>query len=108
MTIEDFIAAMPNVELHVHLEGSIRPQTLLGLAKRNRVALPAETVEDLQSWYRFTDFPHFIDIYATVVSCVHTPDDIELITREFLLGQKAQNILHSEVTYTPFPLYHDR
>jgi aminodeoxyfutalosine deaminase len=108
MTIDDFISAMPKVELHVHLEGSIRPQTLLRLAAQNKVSLPARTVEDLQAWYRFTDFPHFIDVYATMVSCIRGPDDIELITREFLLGQKAQNVLHSEVTYTPFPIYRDR
>jgi adenosine deaminase len=107
MSIDDFIAAMPKVELHVHLEGSIRPQTLLALAKRHGVSLPARTVEGLQSWYQFTDFTHFIEVYATTVSCLRSADDIELITREFLLGQKAQNILHSEVTYTPFPLYHD-
>src|SRR5436305_484210 len=108
MIIDDFIAAMPKVELHVHLEGSIRPETLLDLAGRNGVSLPASTVEGLQSWYRFTDFPHFIVVYATVVSCLQSADDIELITREFLLGQKSQNVLHSEVTYTPFPLYRDR
>src|SRR2546430_16057185 len=99
---------MPKIELHVHLEGSIQPQTLLDLAERNRVQLPARTVEGLQSWYRFTDFAHFITVYATTVSCLRGPDDIELITREFLTGQKAQNVLHSEVTYTPFPLYRDR
>jgi adenosine deaminase len=108
MTIEEFIAAMPKVELHVHLEGSIRPQTLLALAKHHGVSLPADSVEDLQSWYRFTDFAHFIDVYATTVSCLRSADDVELITREVLLGQKAQNIMHSEVTYTPFPLYRDR
>ena len=64
MTMDDFIAAMPKVELHVHLEGSIQPQTLLDLAERNRVQLPARTVEGLQSWYRFTDFAHFITVYA--------------------------------------------
>jgi adenosine deaminase len=108
MTIEDFIAAMPKVELHVHLEGSIRPQTLLDLAARNGGSLPGSTAEDLQSWYHFTDFQHFIEVYATTVSCLRSPEDIELITREFLVNQKAQNILHSEVTYTPFPLYRDR
>src|SRR2546425_5061526 len=108
MTLEDFIAAMPKVELHVHLEGSIRPQTLLELAGRNGISLPAGKVEDLQSWYRFTDFTHFIEIYAAIVSCLRGADDIELITHEFLLERKEQNILHSEVTYTPFPLYRDR
>src|SRR5690348_3588933 len=100
MTVNDFIAAMPKVELHVHLEGSIHPQTLLGLAQRNGVSLPGNSVEELQSWYRFTNFFHFMEVYATTVSCLRSPDDIELITREFLLRQKAQNILHSEVTYT--------
>jgi adenosine deaminase len=108
LTVEDFIPLMPKVELHVHLEGSIRPQTLLGLAERNGVTLPGRPAEDLQSWYHFTDFQHFIEVYATTVSCLRSHDDIELITREFLLDQKAQNILHSEVTYTPFPLYRDR
>src|SRR4051812_10629572 len=108
MNIEQFIAAMPKVELHVHLEGSIRPQTLLDLASRNGVPLPASTIDGLQGWYHFTDFQHFIEVYATTVSCLRSPEDIELITRELLSGQKAQNILHSEVTYTPFPIYRHR
>jgi adenosine deaminase len=91
---------MPKVELHVHLEGSIRPETVLKLAQRNKVALPADTVEGLHGWYKFRDFPHFVDVYVSVSKCIKTADDVELITREFLDGQKAQNILHSEVTYT--------
>ena len=56
MSIEQFIRLMPKVELHVHLEGSIRPATLLALAERNGVALPADSVEGLEAWYQFTDF----------------------------------------------------
>ena len=99
MPIESFIRAMPKVELHVHLEGSIRPETLLTLAGRNQVVLPAETVEGLRKWYVFTDFFHFIEIHDTICRCIRTPDDVELIAREFLRGQAAQNILHSEVIY---------
>lgn len=91
---------MPKVELHVHLEGSIRPETVLKLARRNRVELPADTVEGLRDWYRFVDFPHFIQVYVAVSKTIRTPDDVELIAREFLEGQKEQNVLHSEVTYT--------
>jgi adenosine deaminase len=91
---------MPKVELHVHLEGSIRPETVLKLAKRNGVTLPADTVEGLHDWYHFRDFPHFVEVYLTVSNCIKTPDDLELITREFLEGQAAQNILHTEVTFT--------
>jgi adenosine deaminase len=105
MSFESFVEAMPKVELHVHLEGSIRPETLLALARRNRVALPADTVEGLRAWYTFTDFPHFVQIYVAISSCLRTPDDIELIAREFLAGQAAQNIRYSEATYTAFTHY---
>ena len=105
MTLDSFIRAMPKVELHVHLEGSIRPETLLKLARRHAVRLPADTVEGLHEWYAFTDFPHFVEIYVTISRCLKTPDDIELVTREFLEGQAAQNIIHSEVTYTAYTLY---
>lgn len=100
--LKRFIHRMPKVELHVHLEGAIQPATLLELARRNGVPLPASNVEDMQRWYRFTDFKHFIEIYLTISSCICTPEDIELIARDFLRGQAAQNILHSEVTFTPY------
>jgi adenosine deaminase len=101
-TIEKFITQMPKVELHVHLEGSVRPQTLLKLAKRHNVLLPATTIEDLRKWYTFRDFNHFIEIYLTISGCLRTADDIELIAREFLENQAAQNIVYSEVTFTPY------
>jgi adenosine deaminase len=102
LTIEEFITQMPKVELHVHLEGSVRPQTLLKLAKRHRVQLPAMTIEGLKKWYNFQDFSHFLEIYMTISHCLRTADDIELIAREFLVGQAEQNILYSEVTFTPY------
>lgn len=105
MSLDALIAAMPKVELHVHLEGAIQPETLLLLAHRNGVALPHDTVEGLRDWYTFTDFPHFIQIYLAISACICTPDDIELIAREFLRGQAAQHIRYSEVTYTPYTHY---
>src|SRR5215469_1238238 len=96
---------MPKVELHVHLEGSIQPATLLELAQRNDVPLPATTVDGLRQWYRFTSFDHFIEVYQAISRCIRTEEDIELIAREFLLGQAAQNVVYSEVTYTAFTHY---
>lgn len=100
MVSKEFIRAMPKVELHVHLEGSIQPATLLALAKRNGVSLPATSVEGLKEWYQYRDFPHFVEIYVAISQCLKTAEDIELVMREFLTGQAAQNIRHSEVTYT--------
>jgi len=96
---------MPKVELHVHLEGSIRPETLLVLAGRNGVALPADSVEALREWYRFRDFAHFIEVYDAICRCIRTPADLERIAGEFLCGQAEQNVRYSEVIFTPHAHY---
>ncbi|MCW5936426.1 MAG: adenosine deaminase [Fimbriimonadaceae bacterium] len=102
---ESFLRAMPKVELHVHLEGSIRPETLLQLAERNNMPLPATTVEGLREWYRFTDFPHFANIYWSCSQCMQHPEDLEFVAREFLAGQAEQNILHTEATFTALTVF---
>src|ERR671932_97279 len=99
---------MPKVELHVHLEGAIKPATLLELARRHAVELPATSVEGLRGWYTFTNFAHFVEIYLKISACLRTPDDIELVAREFLAGQAAQNVRHTELTYTAYTHYYYR
>lgn len=101
MSLSDFIRAMPKVELHVHLQGATQPETWLELARRNNVNLPARTLDEMRDWFRFTDFRHFIDTYIQVNQALVTPDDLELMAREFLKNQASQNIVYSEVTYTP-------
>ena len=100
MDLHEFARHMPKVELHVHLEGSIRPSTLLELARRNGVALPAQDVEGLREFYRFRNFGHFIAIYDTVMGCLHTPQDYRLIAYEFGSDCMRQHIRYAEVTFT--------
>ncbi|MDX2139120.1 MAG: adenosine deaminase [Chloroflexota bacterium] len=108
MPSSSFITQMPKVELHVHLEGAVRPETLLKLAQKNRISLPANTVDGLQNWYSFVNFPHFVDIYVKISECIQKPDDLELVTREFMEGQAAQNILYTEATYTAYTHLHQK
>ncbi|HEU5430067.1 MAG TPA: hypothetical protein VFU81_00305, partial [Thermomicrobiales bacterium] len=98
-----FIARMPKVELHIHLEGSIRPATLLALARRNGIALPADDEAGLADFFRFRDFPHFIDVYIACSDCLRQPDDFATIAAE--LGEQAvgQNIRYLEVHVNPEP-----
>jgi adenosine deaminase len=96
----EIIAALPKVELHVHLEGSTRPETLLRLAERNKIALPASNIEGLKEWFKFRDFPHFVEIYVAASNAIRKPEDIELLAEEFARGQAEQNILYTEATYT--------
>ena len=100
MNLHEFAHCMPKVELHVHLEGSIRPATLLQLAQRNGVRLPAQDEEGLRDFYRFRDFGHFIEGYVTVTGCLRTPDDYCLIAYEFGSDCARQNIRYAEVTFT--------
>lgn len=101
MSLYDYIAAVPKVDLHVHLEGSIQPATLLMLAERHRVDLPADTEEGLRNWYRFRDFHHFIEVYVAITKCLRTVEDFELIVYEFGADMARQNIRYAEVTFSP-------
>ncbi len=96
----EFARRLPKAELHVHLEGSIRPSTLLELARRNGVPLPAQDEAGLADYYRFSDFAHFITVYTSIIRSLHTPDDYELIAYEFGAGCARQNIRYAEVTFT--------
>lgn len=101
MSLSDYIRTVPKVELHVHLEGSIQPETLLTLAKRHCVDLPAETVEGLRAWYQFQDFHHFIEVYVKITECLKAVEDFELIVHEFGAEMARQNIRYAEVTFSP-------
>ena len=94
------IRLMPKTELHVHLEGTLRPQTLLELAARHRVSLPADSVAGVRQWFRFEDFAHFVDIYLHCCRCLRDPEDFQRVAEEFLTDQARQNILYSEAHFT--------
>jgi adenosine deaminase len=100
MNLIEFTRRMPKVDLHTHLEGSIRPSTLLELARRNGVTLPAADEAGLQEFYRFRDFPHFVRVYVAVTSCLRTVDDYRLIAYEFGCDCARQNIRYAEVTFS--------
>ena len=100
MNLIEFAQRMPKAELHVHLEGSILPATLLLLAQRNGIELPYKTVEDLQEFYRFRDFAHFIDTYWAITGCLRTPEDYTLIAYDFGCECARQNIRYAEVTFS--------
>jgi aminodeoxyfutalosine deaminase len=100
MNLHEFANRMPKAELHVHLEGSIRPPTLLALADRNGVKLPAQDVDGLEEFYRFRDFDHFIEVYLTITRCLRTVDDYRLIAYEFGADRARMNVRHTEATFS--------
>lgn len=100
MSRESYLRVAPKAELHVHLEGSIQPATLLELARRNGVALPADTVEGLHRWFVYRDFDHFIEIYLTITRCLKRIEDYELIAYQFGAEMARQNVRYAEATFS--------
>jgi aminodeoxyfutalosine deaminase len=100
MDLSEFALRMPKADLHVHLEGSIMPRTLLELAQRNRVSLPSDNEDGLAEFYRFRDFKQFIDTYVLITRCLRTPDDYRLIAYEYGSECARQNIRYAEVTFS--------
>ena len=89
---------LPKTDLHVHLEGSIRPATLVDLATKAGRPVPGALGPGLE--WRFADFPHFIEQYLQVVGCLQRLDDFSRIAYEFCEDQAAQGVRWSEVTFT--------
>ncbi|RYG30803.1 hypothetical protein EON81_24205, partial [bacterium] len=79
----DVILDLPKIELHVHLEGSISPKTVLALAEANGIALPARTLPELEEFYRFRDFAHFVEVYVAVSKCIRRPEDLRRVAYDF-------------------------
>jgi len=91
---------MPKAELHLHFEGSVPPALLLELARKNRVALPADDVAGLRRWFRFEDFEHFVQVYVALSRCLRDPEDFQRAAEAILESQAGQNVLYSEVHLT--------
>jgi aminodeoxyfutalosine deaminase len=73
----------PKIELHVHLEGTVRPQTLLEIARRNGYALPVDSVDGVRALYEYRDFAHFIEVFMLTSSALEREDDFRRITVEY-------------------------
>ncbi len=94
---EAFVRELPKVELHVHLEGSMKPETLLELARRNGVEGLPSSLDAVRDWYAFTDFPHFIDVYLASVATLLTEEDFALLAGDVADTLAAQNVRYAEV-----------
>lgn len=104
--LQRYLRAMPKAELHVHLEGAIRPHTVLALAQRNKVALPADDLPGLQRWFAYRDFDHFVEIFFLVSRCLRTAEDYELIAYEFGEQMQRQHVRYAEVTFSASTHYY--
>jgi aminodeoxyfutalosine deaminase len=91
----------PKIELHVHFEGTVRPETLLLAARRNDVSLPADTVEGIGELFRFTDFEHFIETWLLVTAALRTADDFRRVVVDYAEEAARHGAVYIEGIFAP-------
>jgi len=96
-----WLAKLPKVELHLHLEGSLEPQMLFDLAIRNQVTLPYQNVEEVKQAFQFTQLQDFLDIYYQAANVLVTEQDFYDLTWAYLVKCKEQNVLHVDPFFDP-------
>ena len=99
--LPELLRAMPKAELHIHIEGSLEPELIFELAKKNGVALAYPDVESLRAAYAFTDLQSFLDIYYAGASVLLHESDFEAMAMAYFRRAAADNVVHAELFFDP-------
>ncbi len=100
-SLASFIHRMPKAELHIHLEGSIHPHTLLELATKNGTALNARDLAGVERLFRYDSFLGFLDVYRACARCLIQGEDFERVAYEMAVDLAEQNVRYAEVMLSP-------
>lgn len=100
--VDPQIAALPKVELHLHLEGSLRPRTMLELAEKNGVDIGAASANELTAQYEYGSFDDFLALFMQGLTVLQTGEDFAVAITALAAELAAQNVGYAELTTTPF------
>jgi adenine deaminase len=99
--IAKIIRTIPKAELHIHIEGSLEPELIFALAKRNNLSLPYPDVETLRAAYAFTNLQSFLDIYYAGASVLIQEQDFYDMAMAYLERAHVDNVIHTEIFFDP-------
>jgi adenosine deaminase len=99
--LPDLLRRMPKAELHIHIEGSLEPELIFALAKRNGVVLPYSSVDALRKAYAFTDLQSFLDIYYAGASVLLKEEDFFDMAMAYFRRAAADHVVHAELFFDP-------
>ena len=99
--MRDFIQALPKVELHLHIEGTLEPELLFELAQRNNVSIPFKSESEVRDAYEFSDLQSFLDIYYQGANVLILEQDFFDLTWAYLLRCQQDNVVHTEIFFDP-------
>ena len=98
---EAFLRGIPKAELHVHIEGTLEPEMMFDLARRNGVALPYASVEEIRGAYDFADLQSFLDLYYEGMRVLLHERDFYDLTLAYLEKAAGQGVRHAEIFFDP-------
>ena len=101
MNVESLIRSIPKAELHLHIEGTLEPELMFEIARRNGVALRHRSVDELRRAYEFSDLQSFLDIYYEGAGVLRQERDFYDMTMAYLRRAKADNVRHTEIFFDP-------
>lgn len=96
-----FITGLPKAELHLHIEGSLEPELMFALAKRNKVAIPFDSVEAVRAAYSFNRLQDFLDIYYAGADVLRTEQDFHDLADAYFARAAADGVVHAEIFFDP-------
>ncbi len=99
--LDAFIAGLPKAELHMHIEGSLEPELMFALARRNRVEIPYRSVEELRAAYSFSRLQDFLDIYYQGAAVLRTEEDYRDLAVAYFDRAAADRVTHAEIFFDP-------
>ncbi len=101
VSLESYVKGLPKAELHVHIEGTLEPDLMFELAKRNSVEIPYSTVDDVAAAYSFVDLQSFLDIYYEAASVLATEQDFYDLMAAYLRRAAADGVRRAEIFFDP-------
>ncbi|MEZ9999441.1 adenosine deaminase [Vibrio lentus] len=99
--MDSFIKKLPKVELHLHIEGTLEPELMFELAKRNNVSIPFENPDQVREAYQFHNLQSFLDIYYQGANVLIHQQDFYDLTWAYLLKCQQDNVVHTEIFFDP-------
>src|SRR5690554_5316156 len=96
-----YIRLIPKAELHLHIEGSLEPELMFAMAKKNGVKIKYNSIEELQAAYNFNNLQEFLNLYYTGADVLLTEEDFYDLTMAYLKKAHEDNVVHTEIFFDP-------
>lgn len=100
-SLADFAAALPKAELHLHIEGSLEPELMFALARRNGIDIPYANVEEVRAAYSFSQLQDFLDIYYAGADVLREEADFRDLAAAYFDRVALDNVRHAEIFFDP-------